>query len=287
MVNPAAAFFGADLGQFVLSHDAVRTADDPDRALLEFLQSTYKAAAVAAEWDRDAVECPTGSPGVLWEAWILRSSQERPLLQPIVSDLDRITHVDETGRRETDQPAQLVKAAFIGANRRERRHDAMLAVSLQIFVKIVPADRSARIQIGFDRQAAGIDHFVRFELDVEVFEHLRGERRRVEPDGATIDEVPRGNQRAIDEQRMILREEDVTVRGAIVDGKLRHTDRQHAGMPGRGPIPLQGLTADPLDRLRTAGRDDVGAYCKMLDGDLTFRRQNLRAAREAANTRRD
>jgi hypothetical protein len=33
--------------------------------LLEFLQSTYEAAADAAKWDRDALECPPGKPGVV------------------------------------------------------------------------------------------------------------------------------------------------------------------------------------------------------------------------------
>jgi hypothetical protein len=42
----------------------VRTAEDPDATLLEFLDSTYEAAATAAEWDRAALECPRGSPGV-------------------------------------------------------------------------------------------------------------------------------------------------------------------------------------------------------------------------------
>ena len=37
----------------------------PDQALLEFLQSTYEAAADAAKWDRDALECPLGKPGVV------------------------------------------------------------------------------------------------------------------------------------------------------------------------------------------------------------------------------
>jgi len=66
-VKPAAAFFNADLGEFILPYDAVRTADDPDRALLDFLQSTYEAAAVAAKWDRDALECAQGRPGVVRE----------------------------------------------------------------------------------------------------------------------------------------------------------------------------------------------------------------------------
>ena len=45
-----------DLHEFVLPYDAVRTAADPDRALLEFLQSTYVAAADLASWDRAALE---------------------------------------------------------------------------------------------------------------------------------------------------------------------------------------------------------------------------------------
>jgi len=67
-VRPDAAFFGEALGEFILPYDAVRTADDPDRALLEFLQSTYEAAAVAANWDRDALECDLGKPGVVRQA---------------------------------------------------------------------------------------------------------------------------------------------------------------------------------------------------------------------------
>jgi Family of unknown function (DUF5996) len=55
------------LGEFILPYDAVRTAAQPDHALLEFLQSTYEAAANAAKWDRDALECTPGQPGVVRE----------------------------------------------------------------------------------------------------------------------------------------------------------------------------------------------------------------------------
>jgi hypothetical protein len=64
-VRPDAAFFSEALGEFILPYDAVRTAADPDQALLEFLQSTYEAAADAAKWDRDALECAPGRPGVV------------------------------------------------------------------------------------------------------------------------------------------------------------------------------------------------------------------------------
>ena len=59
-VRPDAAFFSEALGEFILPYDAVRTAADPDKALLDFLQSTYEAAAIAAKWDRDALECDPG-----------------------------------------------------------------------------------------------------------------------------------------------------------------------------------------------------------------------------------
>jgi hypothetical protein len=61
-VRPEAAFFSEALGEFILPYDAVRTAAAPDQALLDFLQSTYEAAANAANWDRDALECPPGRP---------------------------------------------------------------------------------------------------------------------------------------------------------------------------------------------------------------------------------
>jgi hypothetical protein len=64
-VRPEAAFFSEALGEFILPYDAVRTAANPDQALLEFLQSTYEAAANAAKWDRDALECAPGQPGVV------------------------------------------------------------------------------------------------------------------------------------------------------------------------------------------------------------------------------
>jgi hypothetical protein len=64
-VRPDAAFFSEALGEFILPYDAVRTAPDPDQALLDFLQSTYEAAANSAKWDRDALECALGQPGVV------------------------------------------------------------------------------------------------------------------------------------------------------------------------------------------------------------------------------
>jgi hypothetical protein len=63
-VRPDAAFFSQELGEFILPYEAVRTAEAPERTLLDFLQSTYEAAADAGHWDRAALECPPGRPGV-------------------------------------------------------------------------------------------------------------------------------------------------------------------------------------------------------------------------------
>jgi hypothetical protein len=55
-VLPEAASWNAELGEFVLPYEAVRTAVDPDAMLLAFMQSTYEAAARAAKWDRASLE---------------------------------------------------------------------------------------------------------------------------------------------------------------------------------------------------------------------------------------
>jgi hypothetical protein len=55
-VHPVDASFDARYGEFLLPYDAVRTAADPDAAVLEFLQSTYEAGADLGGWDRRALE---------------------------------------------------------------------------------------------------------------------------------------------------------------------------------------------------------------------------------------
>jgi hypothetical protein len=63
-VGPAEAGFDASLGEFLLPYDAVRVAPDPESVLLEFLETSYAAAADAGGWDRAALECAPGRPGV-------------------------------------------------------------------------------------------------------------------------------------------------------------------------------------------------------------------------------
>jgi hypothetical protein len=56
------AHFDAMLGEFILPYDTVRAVAKPDALLLDFLSTTYVAAAEAGSWDRAALECPIGVP---------------------------------------------------------------------------------------------------------------------------------------------------------------------------------------------------------------------------------
>ncbi len=55
-VRPEGAIYSSDFREFVLPYDVVRNSPVPDETLLEFLQSTYEAAANLAQWDRKALE---------------------------------------------------------------------------------------------------------------------------------------------------------------------------------------------------------------------------------------
>src|SRR5690606_16445988 len=61
-VAPGEAYYHNELREFVLPYEAVRTAADPERALLDFLESTYAAAADLGGWDRAELECAPGQP---------------------------------------------------------------------------------------------------------------------------------------------------------------------------------------------------------------------------------
>lgn len=55
-VKPSQAFYHPEMKEFLLMYDDVRNAESPRQALLDFLQSTYDAAANLATWDRKALE---------------------------------------------------------------------------------------------------------------------------------------------------------------------------------------------------------------------------------------
>jgi len=60
-VRPAAAYYHPELHEWILPYDAVRESPDPDATLLDFLQSTYEAAADLGGWDRAALERQDGA----------------------------------------------------------------------------------------------------------------------------------------------------------------------------------------------------------------------------------
>ena len=55
-VAPGTAVYDDALREFLLPYEDVRTAAAPEETLLEFLQSTYEAAANCGKWDRAALE---------------------------------------------------------------------------------------------------------------------------------------------------------------------------------------------------------------------------------------
>ncbi len=55
-IRPEKAFYSNEMSEFLMLYDDVRTADNPDAALLEFCQSTYEAGAEPAGWNRAELE---------------------------------------------------------------------------------------------------------------------------------------------------------------------------------------------------------------------------------------
>ena len=55
-VRPKEAYFHPLLGEFILPYETVRQSDNPEQTLMDFLQSTYEAAADLGHWDRQNLE---------------------------------------------------------------------------------------------------------------------------------------------------------------------------------------------------------------------------------------
>jgi hypothetical protein len=61
-VEPAAAVYNSQMGEFFLPYEAVRTADDPDATLARFVETTYEGGATLAGWDRRTLERLANAP---------------------------------------------------------------------------------------------------------------------------------------------------------------------------------------------------------------------------------
>ena len=55
-ISPEEAWYSEEMGEYLLTYEAVRTSSNPDKTLLQFLQTTYEAAAIHGHWDRKALE---------------------------------------------------------------------------------------------------------------------------------------------------------------------------------------------------------------------------------------
>lgn len=60
-VEPAAAFYNKEMGEFFLPYEAVRISANPRETLMKFCVSTYEAAAVTGKWNRSDLECDFSS----------------------------------------------------------------------------------------------------------------------------------------------------------------------------------------------------------------------------------
>jgi len=60
-VRPAAAFYHAEMSEFILPYEAVRTSASPAADIAAFIESTYDQAATLARWDRAALDRPRPS----------------------------------------------------------------------------------------------------------------------------------------------------------------------------------------------------------------------------------
>jgi hypothetical protein len=56
VVQPSAAYYHRELGEFILPYEAVRSAPDPAAAIRAFIDSTYDRAATLGRWDRAALD---------------------------------------------------------------------------------------------------------------------------------------------------------------------------------------------------------------------------------------
>ncbi len=55
-VKPQAAFYSKEMGEFLLKYEDIRQSENPDQAILDFMQSTYEAGADLTNWDRKSLE---------------------------------------------------------------------------------------------------------------------------------------------------------------------------------------------------------------------------------------
>ena len=55
-IAPGQTFYSAEMKEFFLPYDSLRNSGSPEKALMDFCQTTYEAGANLANWDRASLE---------------------------------------------------------------------------------------------------------------------------------------------------------------------------------------------------------------------------------------
>lgn len=55
-IVPSEAFYSSEMGEFFLKYEDVQKSDNPEKMLIDFLQTTYEAAVNISDWDRTKLE---------------------------------------------------------------------------------------------------------------------------------------------------------------------------------------------------------------------------------------
>src|SRR5258705_7970741 len=121
-----------------------------------------------------------------------------PGRDPVISNLDRIAHVDETRSCQPEQATHLRAAAAVAANRRKRRHHLMLpAVKVLVVAKIIPGDLTTPVSKRLGCHAFREDHFMSVKLDAEILDGFGRFCIVVERDRTSIDKVLHGDKKPV------------------------------------------------------------------------------------------
>jgi hypothetical protein len=89
-IRPRQASYSAEMKEFILRYEDVRAADDPERMLLDFLQSAYEAAAERGGWDRGNLEKDHPAPAKAGDAATGATFPKHDLDDPSAGGADRL-----------------------------------------------------------------------------------------------------------------------------------------------------------------------------------------------------
>ena len=198
--------------------------------------------------------------------------------------LDGISNIDNRGYCRSKQAVQFAAGALVFETRSERLHGVFVAISVELFVldKIPKVLAIVVNQQCFSRRSFRKDNFVGFQLDMEIVDGLTiihfGQR-----DCFSIHQPFNRNEKAVDEEAVVRRKEQVTTRVFIAESEFRDTDRCNTPVPGWAGF-LEPLAPNPFDRLRPPQSIDERTNRQLFDGNFPIGCLNQRSAKETLAT---